>query len=247
MWTPSCSVQFFFSIFVIVISCYLSNDGGNKNIIILPAKNITCHLEHNQIAWLRYLSYVIFLRSAFKFMPPGADNSLSRFMKNRTVPNKRMQPGFTMVEVVAVLVIVVVLAAAAIPRMMGTSDVAARVTADRVLAALHYAQVLAQRQGVPTSAVFADEPIATVTAGLTVYQSGVQVSFATQNYDGSTDPSGLYNVSLEPEVAFAPVSGVVAYGADGIPTAGAGISYTFAGGGVTFKIKVEQTGFAHFE
>ena len=39
-----------------------------------------------------------------------------------------------MVEVVAVLVIVVVLAAAAIPRMMGTSDVAARVTADRVLA-----------------------------------------------------------------------------------------------------------------
>jgi MSHA pilin protein MshA len=194
------------------------------------------------------LSYVIFLRSAFKFMPPGADNSLSRFMKNRTVPNKRMQSGFTMVEVVAVLVIVVVLAAAAIPRMMGTSDVAARVTADRVLAALHYAQVLAQRQGVPTSAVFADEPIATVTAGLTVYQSGVQVGLATQNYDGTdTVPSGTYNVTLEPEVAFSPVSGVVAYGADGIPTAGAGTSYTIGGSGISIKIKVEQTGFAHFE
>ena len=150
-----------------------------------------------------------------------------------------------MVEVVAVLVIVVVLAAAAIPRMMGTSDVAARVTADRVLAALHYAQVLAQRQGVPTSAVFADNPIALVTSGLTVYQSGVQVSFPTQNYDGSTDPNGLYNVLLEPDVAMS--GGTVVYGADGIPTAGAGISYTFAGGGVSFKIKVEQTGFAHFE
>lgn len=151
-----------------------------------------------------------------------------------------------MVEVVAVLVIVVVLAAAAIPRMMGSGDVAARVTADRVLAALHYAQTLAQRQGVPTSAVFADEPMLPVTAGLTVYQSGVQVGLATQNYDG-TDTGGKYNVSLEPEVVFNPVSGVVAYGADGIPTAGAGTSYTISGSGITIKIKVEQTGFAHFE
>jgi len=154
-------------------------------------------------------------------------------MQSLTVSNK--QKGFTLVEVVAVTVIVVVLAASAIPRI-GSGGVAARTAADQVLAALHYAQVLAQRQGVVTSVV--------VTAGtnrLTVNQTGI-VSFPIQNYDG-TDTGGKYDVKLHPSVSLS--SGTITYGVDGIPTAGVG-SYNITGNGMSFTIKVESTGFAHF-
>jgi len=154
-------------------------------------------------------------------------------MQSLTVSNK--QSGFTLVEVVAVMVIVVVLAASAIPRM-GPGEFAARTAADRVLAALQYAQVLAQRQGVPTDVVITAGPI------LTVKQNVTPVTFPAQNYDGS-DTGGLYSVKLHPDVSISAVN--VTYGADGIPTAGAS-SYSVTGNGMSFTIKVESTGFAHF-
>jgi prepilin-type N-terminal cleavage/methylation domain-containing protein len=164
-------------------------------------------------------------------------------MQSQAVSNK--QSGFTLVEVVAVMVITTILAAYAIPRMMGSSDVAAKVTADRVLAALQYAQVLAQRQGVPTRVEIAAGPI------LTVKQGVAAVIFSTQNYDG-TDTGGKYDVKLDPDVSIA-ISGIsgsplpISYGVDGIPTpAGSSYSITINGSGMSFTIKVESTGFAHF-
>lgn len=149
-----------------------------------------------------------------------------------------------MVEVVAVAVIATILAAYAIPRMMGPSDVAAKITADRVLAAMHIAQTLAQRQGVATGvAVTAPNQLA---VSLAVFQAGIPVSFSTQNYDG-TDTGGIYDALLHPEVTIIPAINI-AYGTDGVPTSGAGITYTIAHGNLDeFKIKVEPTGYAHFE
>ena len=147
-----------------------------------------------------------------------------------------------MVEIVATMVIMVVVAAYAIPRMMGSNDVAAKVTADRVLAALHFAQTLAQRQGVATSAVIETTP----NNHLAVNQGGFPVSFPTQNYDGTT--RDVYDALLHPTVTFVPVSAVIAYGADGIPSPVSSYSVTVKGNdGMSFKIKAEPTGFAHFE
>ena len=144
-------------------------------------------------------------------------------------------------EVVAVAVIATVLAAYAIPRMMGPSDVAAKVTADRVLAALHYAQTLAQRQGVATSV-----DITTAPNHLAVrYQVGsLLVDFPTQNYDGS-DSGGKYDANLSPDVTINSAA-TTSYDSNGIPTTIP--TYTFTRGNLDkFIIKVEPTGFAHFE
>lgn len=197
---------------------------------------------------LRCLSYVIALRNTFKFLVQRADNTLLRLMKSPAVPNRPKQGGFTMVEIVAGIVISVIVAAYAVPRMLGPSDFAAKVTADSVLAAVHYAQTLAQRQGMATSAVFANSPgIPLVTSGLSVNQSGVHVTFSAQNYNGTNTANDLYNALLNPGVTFVPASGVIAYSASGVLTAGSG-SYTIAGAGMpSVKIKVEPTGFAHFE
>lgn len=157
--------------------------------------------------------------------------------------NSRIQGGYTLVELVAVMVIVVVLAAYAIPRMLGANDFAAKVTADRVLAALHYAQTLAQRQGVAT-----DVEVTSTPNRLAVKQGGTAVTFSTQNYDG-TDTGSKYDVKLSSDAVIAP-SGTttITYGTDGIPTtAGLPSSITITGSGMTFSIKVEVTGFAHFE
>lgn len=147
-----------------------------------------------------------------------------------------------MVEVVAVAVIATILAAYAIPRMMGPSDVAAKITADRVLAAMHIAQTLAQRQGVATGmAVTAPNQLA---VSLAVFQAGIPVSFPTQNYDG-TDTGGIYDALLHPDVAISAIN--IAYGTDGVPTSGVR-SYSVSHGTLdSFTIKLEPTGYAHFE
>lgn len=192
-----------------------------------------------------WLSYVVFLRNAVKFLVQCADNTLLRFMKSQTVPSKRTQGGFTLVEIAATIVIVAVVGVYAVPRMMGTSDVAAKVTADRVLAALHYAQTLAQRQGAAT------EVVMTAPNHLVVrYQAGpTVVTFTTQNWDGSaTAVADTYDVLLHPDVTILPAPpATISYGAGGFLTAGAG-TYTITYGSLdSFRIKVEPTGAAHFE
>lgn len=156
----------------------------------------------------------------------------------KTVPDKRTQNGFTMVEIVAATVIATILAAYAIPRMMSASDVAAKVTADRVLAAMYIAQTLAQRQGMATGVEV------TSAKHLLVLQNATAVSFQTHNYDG-TDTGGFYDVLLPPDVTIPAIN--IAYGSDGIPTSGV-TTYTIAHGtSDRFTIRLEPTGFAHFE
>ena len=191
----------------------------------------------------RWLSYVVFLRNTVKFLVQCADNILLLFMKNQTVTSKRTQGGFTLVEIVAAMVIMAAVAAYAVPRMLGSNDFAAKMTADRVLAALHYAQTLAQRQGVATEVVITTAPNHLVVR----YQAGpTVVTFATQNWDGSpTAVADTYDVVLHPDAPVVPTA-TISYGANGVSTAGAG-TYTIAGNGMSFRIKVESTGATHFE
>lgn len=139
-----------------------------------------------------------------------------------------------MVEIVAVMVIVVTLSAYAIPRMMGPGEFAVRTAADRLLAALHYAQVLAQRQGVSTSVVIAGaDPQITVK----YTASGTVVSLANETYSD-------YRIRLHSDVSI--TTGTVIYGTDGIPTAGTG-TYSVQENGVTrFTVTVESNGHAHY-
>lgn len=161
------------------------------------------------------------------------------------MPYKPTQDGFTMVELVAAIVVMAVIAIYAAPRMMGSSDFAAKTTADRVLAALQYAQMLAQRQGVATEVVITTAPPNHLAVQ---YQAGpALVEFTTQNYDGSaTTAANRYDVDLSPDVTIIPGATII-YGANGTLTAGAA-TYTITHGiSDNFKIKVEPTGFAHFE
>ncbi len=135
-----------------------------------------------------------------------------------------------MVEVVAVTVIVVVLSAYAIPRMMGPGELAVRTAADRLVAALHYAQVLAQRQGKKISVVIAaTDPQITVK-----YDGGAVVPLANENYSD-------YQIRLHSDVSI--TSGTITYGEDGVPTAGTGQYDVKENGVKRFTVTVQPTGF----
>jgi len=59
--------------------------------------------------------------------------------------------GYTLLEIVVVLVLVGILAAVLAPRLIDTSGFTGQTTADQLLAAARYAEALAQNQGVATT------------------------------------------------------------------------------------------------
>lgn len=152
-------------------------------------------------------------------------------MNSRTVSSKSRQSGFTLVELVAVSVIVTILAAYAIPRMMGPGEFAVRTAADRLVAALHYAQILAQRQGLETSVVIAaSDPQITVKYAV----SNAVVLLANETYSD-------YRIKLHSDVSI--TSGSITFGTDGVPTAGSGIYYVNENGVKRYTVTVQPTGF----
>lgn len=151
------------------------------------------------------------------------------------IVNDKHQRGFTLVEIVAVLITTAILAAYAIPRMMGPGEFAVRTNADRLLAALQYAQTLAQRQGVPTSMVY-------TAMTISVKQGGLNVKLATEN--NSTD----YIFEVHPDVTITPACGhfTVTFGANGVPTAGAPCVFNIIENGATrFTVTVETSGYSY--
>jgi len=160
-------------------------------------------------------------------------------MNSRTVLSKSRQAGFTLVEIVAVTVIVTILAAYAIPRMMGPGEFAVRAAADRLVAALHYAQTLAQRQGNKIEVVIQlSDPQITVKK-----QGGAVVLLPNEVYDD-------YRVRLHSEVSITP-SDTITYDLDGIPTSLGGVTIPAAGksfyinenGVKRYTVTVQPTGF----
>ncbi len=143
-----------------------------------------------------------------------------------------------MVEIVVVAITAGVLAAYAIPRMMGPGEFSVRTNADRFLAALQYAQTLAQRQGVATSVMLG-------TTAFSVQQNGTYVKLATEN-----NAAGDYIVDIHPEVAIAPkapcVATTIVFGTNGIPSSVVPCTYTINENGVTrFSVTLEPSGYSH--
>lgn len=68
-------------------------------------------------------------------------------------PSRGRLAGYTLLEVVAILIIVGIVAAVLAPRFIGTSGFTGQTTADQFLAAARYAETLAQNQDVATKLV----------------------------------------------------------------------------------------------
>lgn len=154
-------------------------------------------------------------------------------MNSRIVHSKSRQAGFTLVEIVAVTVIVTILAAYAIPRMMGPGEFAVRTAADRLVAALHYAQTLAQRQGISTSVEIGFSSAYTVT----VKQSGSAVKLQNEDY--------LVVLQSDVSISYSPVgcSTLIFNASDGVPSPTTCTYLVNEDGVKRYKVTVQPTGF----
>lgn len=148
------------------------------------------------------------------------------------LPPLRFQTGFTIVELVVVLLIVGLLAAVAGPRMFGRDAFDQRGFADQVRAALQFARksAVAQRRDV----------CAVVSA------TGVSLRSASCGGSALTNPAtgNAFDLAAPQGVALSPAGNVVfdALGRLSSPTSGAAISVT----GIAAPILVErETGYVH--
>jgi MSHA pilin protein MshC len=144
--------------------------------------------------------------------------------------NKRLA-GFTLVEMVVVIVIVGILAVAALPRLFDQNDFYARGFYDETLSILRYGQktAVAQRR--------------LVCASFTA--TSVTLRVAT-NFGGVCDkdltgPNGgtPFQVSARGSVQFSPLPSSLSFNPDGSASAGAGIQVSGASGVITV---IKETG-----
>ena len=84
--------------------------------------------------------------------------------------------GYTLLELVAVLIVVGILAAVLAPRFIDASGFSGATTADKLLAAARYAEVLAQNQGVTTSLVVGAKTFSVIQNGFAVPDPTMQSS-----------------------------------------------------------------------
>lgn len=199
---------------------------------------------------MQAIAYAGNLLAAFALVPqnPGkVFDTIYRYgfivplMKRISVPARCTQHGFTLVEVVAVMVITVTLAAWAMPKMDRAGDIGTGSAANRLVAALQYAQVLAQRQGVETQVL-----IASVDPQIIVkYSSGTIVALPNETYSD-------YRIRLHGDVSIAGcATTTVAFKPDGTLTINGSLPTTVTdcfinqNGETRFTVKIEPTGHAY--
>jgi len=144
--------------------------------------------------------------------------------------------GFTVTEMVMVITVIAILAAIALPRMSGVNDLPSMTAADQLVAALQYAQTLAQRNGVVTSVA-----IANTQPNLTVSQNGSAVQMVLNQYPNGPS-TGTYKVYFNPSVVVTPAT-TVTYDVDGIPAAAA--SFSVAMGSLSYTVTLTAAGHAY--
>ena len=139
-----------------------------------------------------------------------------------------MLAGYTLLEMVAILVIVGILAAVLAPRFIGATGFTGQTTADKLLAAARYAETLAQNQGTTTS-------LTVGTNSFSVTQNGVAVANPTLQ-------SASFVVPLPAGVTITPQT-TVSFMRPGIPSATP--TFTIAGAGFTASLYVTATGYVY--
>ena len=135
--------------------------------------------------------------------------------------------GYTLLEIVVVLVLVGILAAVLAPRLIDTSGFTGQTTADQLLAAARYAEALAQNQGVATT-------LNVTGTAFSVTQNGAPVANPTLQ-------SASFVVPLPAGVTVTPQA--VTFTRPGVPNTAA--VFDVAGAGPTVRVFVTGTGYTY--
>lgn len=136
--------------------------------------------------------------------------------------------GYTLLELVAILIIVGILAAVLAPRFIDATGFSGQTTADKLLMAARYAETLAQNQGVTTS-------LTVGASSFSVTQNGAAVANPTLQ-------SASLVVPLPAGVTITPQT-TVNFTRPGIPSATP--TFTVAGPGSSAQIYVTATGYVY--
>jgi MSHA pilin protein MshC len=151
--------------------------------------------------------------------------------------NRRTCGGFTMVELILVMVIAGILAAVAVPRMVGRTSFDTRGFADQLAASVRFAQKLAvsQRRDVSVHLAANDATLC--------YSTLVPCPAASQ----APGPGGEkpYTVSAPGGVAIASPLAVLTFDAGGRPNIAAQLDIQVNGSGTHHVLVEQETGYVH--
>ncbi len=139
--------------------------------------------------------------------------------------------GYTLLELVVVLVIAAVLAAVLTPRFLGPSAAGVKPTADQFLAACRYAETLAQNQGVETTVTVGASTFSVTQGGTPVANPTLQSAAFVTHW-----PKGV-TVSPQTSVSFSRSES-----SNSVTTP---VTFTIAGVGPTRTVHVLATGYVY--
>jgi len=146
-------------------------------------------------------------------------------------PGSLADRGYTLLEIVVVLILVGIMAAVIAPRFIGTSGFTVQTTADRLLMAARYANTLAQNQGVTT----------TLTVGATTFQ-------VTQNGAPVTNPSlqsASFVIPIPASVTITPQASVSFSRDESTASVTTPVTFTVAGAGPSVLVYVTGAAYAY--
>lgn len=153
---------------------------------------------------------------------------------------KSQQNGFTLVELVAVLVIAGILAAVIIPKMNAGTGFDERGFRDRVVAGLRYAQKSAIAARRTVCASFSSPP-ASVTFSISTANGAANCAVGNALAGPDTNP---LVVTATGNVTFAALPANIVFDAAGRPASGAVISVTGLPAALAITVEAE-TGYVH--